>query len=69
MVLTRLCFLFAPLLWRSGYLHDGGAEEILQCHEEVRIQETAETDTQATGKDWSHLSSILNIATANYLRP
>lgn len=41
--------LFVPLLWRSGYLHDRRAEEILQCHEETRVKETTKTNTQASG--------------------
>lgn len=40
---------FVPSLWRSGYLHDGRAEEILQCHEETRVKETTKTNTQASG--------------------
>lgn len=48
MVVTKFCL--APLLRRSGYLHDRGAEEILQCHEEAGLQETAETYTSPGGE-------------------
>lgn len=47
-IVTKL--FFVPLLWRSGYLHDRRAEEVLQCNEETRIQETTETNPQAPGK-------------------
>lgn len=41
--------LLVPLLWRSGYLHDRGAEEVLQCHEETRVKKATKTNTQASG--------------------
>lgn len=37
------------ILWRSGYIHDWGTEEVLQCYEEAWLKETSETHTQTPG--------------------
>lgn len=45
----RLTELIPFILWRQRHLHDGRAEEILQRHEEARLQETPEAHPQAIG--------------------
>lgn len=45
----RLTELISFILWRKRHLHDGRAEEILQRHEEARLQETSEAHPQAIG--------------------
>lgn len=47
MVITNV--LFVPLLWRSGYLYDGGTEEVLQRHEKVGLQKATEAHPSTTG--------------------
>lgn len=37
------------LLRRTGHLHDGGAEEVLQRHEEAGLQETPEAHPPPSG--------------------
>ena len=40
----------SPILRGPGHLHDGGAEEVLQCHEEAGLQETPEAHPTAFGE-------------------
>lgn len=47
-LLSDFVFLL-PLLWRSGYLYDRRAEEILQRHEETGVKKATKTNSPASG--------------------
>lgn len=44
-----MSFVFAILLWRSGYFYDRRTEEILQRHEETRVKEATKTNSSTIG--------------------
>jgi len=44
---TRALFVVG---WLDAIVHDRGSEEVLQRHEETRLEETAETDTETEGR-------------------
>lgn len=48
------CCCRVGLLRRTGHLHDGGAEEVLQRHEEAGLQETSEAHPPTSGTSAQH---------------
>ena len=58
-------FYFLFLLRGSGHLHDGGAEEILQRHEEVGLKETPEA--HSTTSSTSENNFLLHVSKCDHL--